>query len=141
MLHLKPPRHTPTLPIWDVAQTSQMRKYRSFAEDLPNRPSTRGTRSRVGPVTGGVRLKAAVGATGRMRQKRTFWVDSSTVSRTPKEFSIEAASGLLNCDRRKNSSFSTVSTLSGHTGPRPWTPQLGGKRAHRGRLEKDRSSR
>ena len=100
-----PVRHE-TLPM------SPMRKYRSFAEDLPNRPSTRGTRSRVGPVTGGVRLKAAVSATGRMRQKRTFWVNSSTVSRTPKEFSIEAGSGLLNCDRRKNSSFSTVSVES-----------------------------
>ena len=33
------------------------------------------------------------------------------------------------------------STLSGHCGPRPWTPQLGGKRAHRGRLEKNRSAR
>src|SRR5271163_1737613 len=32
---------------------------------------------------------------------------SQLLRRTPKEFSIEAASGLLNCDRRKNSSFST----------------------------------
>jgi hypothetical protein len=38
---------------------------------------------------------------------------SQPVRRTPKEFSIEAASGLLNCDRRKNSSFSTVSAQSG----------------------------
>jgi hypothetical protein len=29
--------------------------------------------------------------------------------------------------------------LSGHTGPRPWTPQLGGKRAYRTHLRKDRS--
>ena len=29
----------------------------------------------LGAVTGGVRLKAAVSATGRMRQKRTFWVN------------------------------------------------------------------
>jgi hypothetical protein len=28
----------------------------------------------------------------------------------PKQFSIETATGLLNCDRRENSSFSTVST-------------------------------
>src|SRR5277367_2313919 len=32
---------------------------------------------------------------------------SQLLRRTPKEFSIEAASGLLNCDRGKNSSFST----------------------------------
>jgi hypothetical protein len=34
---------------------------------------------------------------------------SRSLRRTPKQFSIEAASGLLNCDRRENSSFSTVS--------------------------------
>ena len=34
--------------------------------------STRSTRSRVGPCTGGVRQKAAVGAKGRMRQNRPF---------------------------------------------------------------------
>ncbi len=33
------------------------------------------------------------------------------------------------------------STLSGHTGPQPWTSRLGGERAYRGRLEKDRSPR
>ena len=43
--------------------------------------------------------------------------------------------------------FSTVSalfsrpesTLSGHSGPRPWTPQLGGERVYRARLGKGRS--
>jgi hypothetical protein len=34
--------------------------------------------------------------------------------RSPREIFIEAASGLLNCDRYGNSSFSTQSTLSGH---------------------------
>jgi hypothetical protein len=33
------------------------------------------------------------------------------------------------------------STFSGPSRPRPWTPQLGGKRAYSGRLEKDRSPR
>ena len=36
---------------------------------------------------------------------------NQSVRRTPKEFSLEAASGLPNCDRRKNSSFSTVSDV------------------------------
>jgi hypothetical protein len=35
------------------------------------------------------------------------------VRRTPKEFSIETANGPLDCDRRKNSSFSTVPVASG----------------------------
>jgi hypothetical protein len=36
--------------------------------------------------------------------------DAEDEGGTPKQFSIEAASGLLNCDRRENSSFSTRST-------------------------------
>jgi hypothetical protein len=32
-----------------------------------------------------------------------------------------------------------VSTRSGHNGPWPWTPQLGGKHAYNDRLGKDRS--
>ena len=38
---------------------------------------------------------------------------SQSVRRTPKEFSIEAASGLLNCDQCGNWSFSTLSVDSG----------------------------
>ena len=33
----------------------------------------------------------------------------------------------------------TAHTLSGHKRPWPWTPQLGGKRTYKSRLEKDRS--
>ncbi|HEX3450399.1 MAG TPA: hypothetical protein VHS97_19245, partial [Isosphaeraceae bacterium] len=45
--------------------------------DVPRRlgeqvKSTRSPRSRVGLGTGGVRQKAAVGAMGRMRRKKTF---------------------------------------------------------------------
>jgi hypothetical protein len=36
-------------------------------------------------------------------------------AKAPKEISIEAASGLVNCDRGRNSSFSTVSADNGHS--------------------------
>ena len=42
-------------------------------------------------------------------------------------------------DRSLRSPGRLESTLSGHTGPRPWTPQLGGERAYKGRLGKGRS--
>src|SRR5271166_5821602 len=45
------------------------------------------------------------------RRTRQDW----SVRRPPKEFFIEAASGLLNCDRCENSSFSTLSVDSGRS--------------------------
>ncbi len=45
-----------------------------------------------------------------MSSRQAIW--DSPRRQTPKEFSLEAASGLLNCDRDENSSFSTVSAPS-----------------------------
>jgi hypothetical protein len=45
------------------------------------------------------------------RRRHSNTQQSRSLSRAPKEISIEAASGLVNCDRGRNSSFSTVSDV------------------------------
>jgi hypothetical protein len=53
-------------------EPSGERKYRSLIVGLANGEFHRSTRSRVGLGRDGVRLKAAVGATGMMRQEQPF---------------------------------------------------------------------
>jgi hypothetical protein len=66
-------------------------------------------------------------------------VSGRTVSRTSRPFLVKPAKGRYGAFPEPSAigpvfarSSRLEPTLSGHTRPRPWTPQLGGKRAYRG---------
>ncbi len=50
-----------------------------------------------------------------LSRARSVWRLQRIATTTPAEFSFKAAYGLLNCDRRGNSSFSTQSVDSGRS--------------------------
>ena len=88
-------------------------------------PSAEVDRGREGRP--GVRSEAAVGATEGSRQDGPFLKEASNASDRP------------GAQRSSQAIERPESTYCGRSRPRPWTPQLGGKRAYSGRLGKDRS--
>jgi hypothetical protein len=83
----------------DMSEKHPMRT-RDLNSNWPTTPRTHGLQRRCGTAEE-IRAGPSEPAIRSRRQSRS-------VRRTPREFFIKAASGLLSCDRCENSSFSTL---------------------------------